>query len=240
MGGKAEFERSALPSREQLNLHVDGKNFLGLVHQPEGERLEIMAEEAHNVYIEQMGEEIKTAKPEEAAKLKSNPNYVAWNLLDEEGKEQNRDQVRDIFRKLGYAGCSMAPRKAQEPVYEFSKEMEEELACLEHTRWMRMKARKGWRYAAERNDKEKLQNCMLPWTAGDYSDCVGFSDVLGTDELPEKDKDRVAIRNIPRILKKGGYTILPPIKSQPEQAKKEQIEPGKEFPATVTIQPRKE
>ncbi len=242
LGGKTRFERSALPSQEQLDLHVDGKNFLALVHQPEGARLEMMAKEAHEIYREPLFAKGWTCGPEKSKEKKTNPNLAEFENLRPNIKEQNLDQVRDIFRKLESIGCSMAPAKASEPLFEFTTEVLEALASMEHTRWMRQMARDEWRWGPEPDDAKRFHPCLLPWKKGDFSPYEGFEDRLGTDELSEeeKDKDRVAVRNIPRILKKGGYTILPPVKSQPELLKKEQIEPGKQFPATVTIQPRME
>ncbi len=240
--GKTSFERSALPAPAQLDLHVDGMNFLALVHQPEGKRLELMAEETHKIYCEQQKNEGWKYGPAKNEDAKTNPLLVDYDKLSEEDKEQNRDQVRNIFRKLEHAGCSMAPAKERAPLYKFAQEMVEELASLEHTRWMRMKARKGWRYADKRVDREKLHNCMLPWKAGELSDYVGFEDVLGTVELPEKEKekDRETVINIPRILNKGGYTILPPPRDLTGNQEQRHPEFGKEFPARVLIHPKTE
>ena len=157
-------------------------------------------------------------------------------------KEQNLDQVRDIFRKLESIGCSMAPAKESEPLFELPAEIVDGLASMEHSRWMRQMARDKWSWGPESDEERRHHPCMLPWKQGDFKPYEGFEDRLGTDGLSEdeKEKDRVAVRNIPRILKKGGYTILPRLKSQPASIENKQIEPGKEFPATVTIQPRME
>ena len=58
LDGKARFERSSLPTKAQLDLHVDGQNFLARVHQLEidklpKDKLERMAEEVHEIYREQ-------------------------------------------------------------------------------------------------------------------------------------------------------------------------------------------
>jgi len=74
------------------------------------------------------------------------------------------------------------------------------------------------------------------------SDSVGFADVLGTDELPEteKDKDRAAVRSIPRILRKGGYTIMPPAQNPPSPSDTKPFSLDAEFPATVIVHPKAE
>jgi len=211
--GKASFERSALPAPSQLDLHVDGRNFLALVHQPEGTCLEIMAREAHEIYREEMEKAGWKWGPEKSKELKTNPNITSYDKLADRVKEQNRDQVRDIFRKLERVGCSMAPAKEHEPPYEFDKETVELLADLEHTRWMRQMARDDWYWGPD-DENKKRHACMLPWHKDKLEPYEGFLDHLGVAELSEdeKNKDRAAVHNIPRILKRGGYTIVPPSK----------------------------
>ena len=132
-----------------------------------------------------------------------------YALLPEGIKEQNRDQVRDIPGKLAYAGCYMVPAVEGESPFEFSKEMLEELSSREHTRWMRMKARDGWRYGEKRDNDKKEHPSMLPWKKGELTAYSDFIDRIVDQELPEveKDKDRVAVREIPKILMVAGYTI---------------------------------
>jgi hypothetical protein len=237
---KSRFERSALPAPSQLDLHVDGKNFLALVHQPEGDRLDRMAEEAHNIYRKAMEDAGWKYGPERNKELKTNPNITDFDKLSERIKESNRDQVRDIFRKLEHIGCSMAPAKESEPLYEFSAEDEEELASLEHTRWMREMARGGWYWGPADAEKTKLHACMLPWKTNELEPYAGFLDHLGTAELPkdEKDKDRVAVHNIPRILKRGGYTVVPLARKPAVTGAGGDLKLNTEFTATVIIHPK--
>jgi len=165
---------------------------------------------AHEVYCDEqeaLGWKWGEKKNEET---KENPSLVEWEKLPEEEKEQNRGQARDIPAKLAFAGCYMVPAADGEPPFEFPPALLEELASREHTRWMRQKARDGWRYGEPRDGAKRLHPCMLPWTKGELAAYADFADRLEDKELSEeeKDKDRIAVREIPTILKVAGYTVV--------------------------------
>ena len=210
--GKTRFERSSLPTEAQLDLHVDGQDFLARVQQLEldGEVLERLAKAAHAVYCEEqaaLGWKYGLHKNEA---IKENSSMVEFDKLPEDEKEQNRGQVRDIPSKLAYAGCYMVPAREGEPAFAFPNDVLEELASTEHTRWMRQKIRDGWRYGSETDKDNKLHKCLLPWRTGDLAQYAGFAEYLGIEELSEeeKEKDRIATREIATILKHAGYTIV--------------------------------
>lgn len=212
LDGKTRFERSSLPTKAQLDLHVDGENFLALVQQLElqGDVLERLAKAAHEVYCKEqaaLGWKYGSAKNEET---KENPSLVEYERLPEDEKEQNRGQVRDIPAKLSHAGCYMVPAREGEPPFVFPLKVLEELASMEHTRWMREKVRDGWRSGPKTDRPKKLHKCLLPWHKGELSLYTGITHSLGTDELTEdeKEKDRVAVREIATILNCAGYTIV--------------------------------
>jgi len=81
---------------------------------------------------------------------------------------------------------------------------------------MEMKVRNGWRYAAKRNDDDKLHPDLLPWHSKliDEPQKVNYSSdvlaVIGQDELSEgaKEKNRDSVRGLPVILARAGYTIV--------------------------------
>jgi hypothetical protein len=210
--GKTRFERSSLPTKAQLDLHVDGLDFRALVQQLQlkGEVLEKLARAAHEVFCAALEKDGWKFGPEKNDKTKEHPYLKDFSLLPEEVKEQNRGQARDIPGKLASAGCYMVPAVEGEPPFEFPKVVLEELASMEHTRWMRQKARDGWRYGDQRDNEKKEQPCMLPWKVGELSPYADFADRLGDKELSEeeKEKDRAAVREIPTILKVAGYTIV--------------------------------
>jgi hypothetical protein len=211
LAGKTRFERSGLPAEAQLDLHVDGQDFLALVQQLEldGETLERLARAAHAVYCEEQKALGWKYGPRRNKAAKKNPSLVKFDKLPEDDKEQNRGQVRDIPGKLAYAGCYMVPARSGEPPFVFPADVLEELASMEHTRWMRDKARGGWRYSPKTDRPRKLHNCLLPWRLKDLAPYAGFAERLGAKELPEaeKEKDRTAVRQIATILAHAGYTI---------------------------------
>jgi hypothetical protein len=212
LAGKTRFERSSLPTEAQLDLHVDGQDFLALVHQLELDRetLERLARAAHAVYCEEQAALGWKYGPRTSEATKENSSLVDFDLLPEDEKEQNRSQVRDIPAKLAHAGCYMVPARSGEPPFAFPEDVVEELASMEHTRWMRKKVEDGCRYSPETDKPRKLHNCLLPWRAGDLPLYPDIAPYLGTGELSEKEKekDRTAVRKIATILALAGYTIV--------------------------------
>ena len=78
-----------------------------------------------------------------------------------------------------------------------SRERMETLARQEHDRWMNDLVRDGWTYSSGAKDPERKTHPLL----------VGWDDL---DE-PEREKDRDAIRAIPRMLARVGYALdVPP------------------------------
>ncbi len=210
--GKIRFERSSLPTKAQLDLHVDGQDFLARVQQLEleGEVLEHLAKAAHKVYCDEQTALGWKYGPHRNEATKENSSLAEFDQLPEDEKEQNRGQVRDIPGKLAYAGCYMVPAREGEPPFVFPDDVLAELASMEHTRWMRQKVKDGWRYGPKTDKENKLHECLLPWHKGDLVQYAGFAEHLGIEELPEeeKEKDRTAIREIATILKHAGYTIV--------------------------------
>lgn len=216
LAGKRNFERSALPSEEQLNLHVNARDFLALMQQMDlnGEFLERLAAAAHEVYCDDLRGRGYRPGPRTDDKSKTSTALGPYNALAEDEKEQNRGNVRDIANKLAVAGYVMIPARSNEPPFDFPGVDLEQLAEMEHERWMRLKLERGWRYA-RRTDKEKeLHEALLPWrklspaeratTYGAYEPRVG----PGTLSESQKKKDRILVRAIPRILARAGYTVL--------------------------------
>lgn len=195
LASKTRFARSCLPSENQLDLHVNGQEFLALVQQVEleGELLENLASIYHQIFYHQMEElGYKYGLVTNDAK-KTHSALLPWEELPEDEKEQNRSAVRDIPLKLGSIGYVMIPARSNEPA-EFPKGEEdlELLSMMEHERWMNDKLKAGWVFAPETNKAEKQHSALVPW-----------------EELPEeeKDKDRDLVRAIPRLLTEIGYTV---------------------------------
>lgn len=195
LAGKTGFERSGLPSEAQLDLHVDGRDFLALVQQMdlEGELLEKLAEAAHEVFCDGLRASGYKFGPQTDEVLKTHSSLRPYAELPEHEKEQNRGNVRDIANKLARIGYVMIHARGNEPPFGFPGDDLEMLAEMEHERWMTQMLRQGWQYAPEKDKIKKLHDALLPW-----------------DKLPEKqkEKDRALIRGIPKILAKAGYAIL--------------------------------
>jgi len=229
LAGKSRFERSCLPSQAQLNLHVDGLEFLALVQQLElsDRLLEELAAAAHASYLESQSgqaggllEEMATGVheayvdsvtgqadlPEAATKT--------YDQLPTHLKQQNRENVLDIAHKLAAVGCVMIPARAGLPAFSFSAADLEKLSEMEHDRWLRAKVAAGWRWGPRRGDTEKTNPAMLPWAKLSAEEWAQLDPALvaamGEEPLPEdeKEKDRALVRAIPRILAKAGYAIV--------------------------------
>ena len=210
--GKTVFDRSCLPTRAQLGLHVDGQNFLALVHQLEfdDETVEKMARVAHEVNFDLQKRFEKKKGPGSKDAGQVGLSMLPYDALEEDKKEQNRNQVRDIPGKLAFAGCSIVQTREGDHTFIFPPDLVEALASREHTRWMRMKASEGFRYGQPSKEEPKLSLCMLPWERGKLDDYGGIVDHLGPEVLSEdeKEKDRAAVRGIARILNETGYTVV--------------------------------
>jgi hypothetical protein len=194
LAGKESFERSDLPPENQLDLHVEGREFLALVQQMplEGDLLENLAEAAHEVFCDGLRAQGYQLGSETNSELKEHDALKPYQDLREDEKESNRDNVRDIANKLAAVGYVMMPARSNEPPFEFPGNDLDFLARLEHDRWMRDKLKHGWTYGDKTDKDRKIHESLEPW-----------------EELSEEeqDKDREMIRGIPRILAKAGYAI---------------------------------
>ena len=214
--GKAHFDQSSLPSEAQLDLHVDGQDFLALVREIvlEGETLERLAAINHEIYCEGLrtkryvlGEERDTVK-------KTHPLLRPYAEIPEFYKESNRNAVRSIAEKLKNVGFIMIQARSNEPPFDFPGADLEQLAQTEHDRYMRDAVAQGWRYGTERSETEKTNPTLLPWKrmieAEVQQRYPDIADRIGREALPdeEKQKDRTQIEGYPEILKRAGYTIV--------------------------------
>jgi hypothetical protein len=195
LAGATSFERSNLPPEDQLNLHVDGRDFLACVQQMklEGNLLEKLAEAAHEIFCEELRENGFRYGQQTDTTEKTHSSLKPYQDLPENEKDSNRNNVRDIANKLATVGYVMVPARSNEPPFDFPGDDLEFLAELEHQRWMTEKINTGWRYAPKTEKEQMLHSALLEW-----------------DELPEeeREKDRILIQQIPKILAKAGYAIV--------------------------------
>jgi hypothetical protein len=122
------------------------------------------------------------------------PNLVPWEELPEEARQANRDFAADIPLKLAAVGRVVVPRALVDPdqATTFNEAEINQLAELEHERWVRDKTAAGWTHGPKRDDDARVHPDLVDW-----------------DELSEadKDKDRTAVRDLPRMLAEAGFAI---------------------------------
>jgi hypothetical protein len=185
--GLDAFNRSSLPAAEQLDLHVEGAEFLSLVEEPEltGPSLELLARAAHDVYCDALrGRGYRPGPVTDDTTLVAS-SLRAWEELDEGLRDANRANVRDIPAKLARLGAVMVTARGDEAAFAFTPEEVEALAQAEHERWVV--------HDTQRSGAAGLREARLPWEA-----------------LPEaqREKDRDMVRGIPTILARAGYAVL--------------------------------
>jgi hypothetical protein len=123
----------------------------------------------------------------------SNPSIVPWEKLSGNLKESNRNQAEYITSKLRQFGYDFDMATDWDlPLLKFLPEEVEEMAKLEHTRFVDERVRNGWKLGPAKDDVKKISPTLIPW-----------------DDLSEveKDKDRDPVRAIPALLAKAGYTV---------------------------------
>lgn len=224
LDGKLKFERSCLPPAAQLDLHVDAAEFLAIINGIHfagfaEEKIEAMAREVHQVFYEDLvrkgfGWAEKTDEP----KLK-HECCIEWdgrdgrNGLGDRYKEENRRLVRAIPERLLRVRHTVARLDRAE--HKLSDEAVDPMAEMEHERWMWSKLRDGFRYDPISPRKPDTNECLLPWNAMDDGErrlrYGAWASGVGAAALPDeqKEKDRLLIRAIPRILKAVGLQVMP-------------------------------
>ncbi|MBE7211927.1 MAG: hypothetical protein INR65_12985, partial [Gluconacetobacter diazotrophicus] len=116
-----------------------------------------------------------------------------WEELAPDLRQANYAQAADVPDKLRVLGYALAPGhglKASE--IPLTPETVEALAVHEHDRWARERRRLGWTYGPVRDNARKRHPLLVPWEA------------LGE---VEREKDRVAVRNVPWLVEKAGFRV---------------------------------
>ncbi|MEO8589774.1 MAG: RyR domain-containing protein, partial [Flavobacteriales bacterium] len=112
----------------------------------------------------------------------------------EEYRDSNRMQAMDMVRKLQAKNYRIVKGGSPtDPVDPFTAQEVEEMARMEHDRWMKEKLAAGWTYGPERNNLLKIHDKLIAY-----------------DDLSERDKDmdRDPVRRIPEWLGKVGYGVV--------------------------------
>ena len=153
------------------------------VPRPILENMEMLAREIHNDYIanqKRLGATIHVAED--------------FDELEPSSRYANLRQAMHMDQKLRELGYAMVPLDFDGVgVEKLPDDAVERYAILEHEDWVNGKLRFGWKYAPERNDKEFLHDCLLPW-----------------DELPgnQREKDRFTARNTVKLARLAGMKVV--------------------------------
>ena len=124
----------------------------------------------------------------------TNESVRPWDELPDYLKDSNREQAWDIGRKLAMVGLSAVPADGSTGGVTLTETDVEGLAKAEHRRWMAERTAKGWRYDRTKDNSRKLHPDLVAW------------EYLSEDS---RDKDRSAVRAIPRHLADAGLRIIP-------------------------------
>lgn len=149
--------------------------------------LEVLARARHEDYVANERERGRTAA--------KNPSMAPWHELPDSLKESNRrfaEAVGEVVDSLGGWLVPLRSLDQLEPALT-SGDTLERLARDEHDRWVRDLVRDGWSHAPAPKDPErKTHPLLVPWEDLDEA---------------EREKDRDAIRAIPRMLARVGYAV---------------------------------
>jgi hypothetical protein len=120
-----------------------------------------------------------------------NTSMRPWGDLPDDLRQANFAQALDLGAKLNSLNCVITPESGLAPDFAFTGSEIETLAEKEHERWMLERTARGYTYGPEKDDRH-------------HPDLVDWEHL--TDGAREK--DRAAVRQIPRILRQAGFQIL--------------------------------
>lgn len=142
--------------------------------------------------LEAAAQKIHAAYLEEKHHRNPDPAMQAWDRLGENFRHSSRMQAAAIVGSLQRAGFHVsAAGSAVEPLQLTRKEIEN-LAEMEHGRWVVERLQQGWRYGEVRNVQQKRHPDLVAW-----------------DVLPDavKQWDRSAVTNWTRLLADAGLAV---------------------------------
>jgi voltage-gated potassium channel Kch len=122
----------------------------------------------------------------------TNPSMRPWEELDEPLRRSNRDQAAHIGEKLRVVRCALAPFTDWTALdFQFTSEEVEQLAKMEHDRFVAERKADGWR-PGPKNVKQKISPYLGTWA-----------------EIPPdiQKYDREFVCEMPRFLARVGLQI---------------------------------
>jgi voltage-gated potassium channel Kch len=129
-------------------------------------------------------------------RLGARRSLVPWEQLPPDLQASNRAQADQTVVKLDQLDCAVVPAVFHGPRdsrVEFSPEEIDLLAEAEHERWMHERTTAGWTRGPAEDGGRKTHPSMVAWS--ELSDA-------------EKDKDRQAVRDLPRRLERAGFAVV--------------------------------
>jgi len=147
---------------------------------------EILAKEIHERYMKSRLEKLETA----------DPSLEPWETLDPSLKHSNLSQADQIFEKLDLFGYAVRNATGDNvSLLKFPKEVIEEMAKLEHARWVVERLSEGWKPAPKKDVSKKLSPYLVGWE-------------FLSEDIRKYDRDTV--ENIPAYLAKVGLEVYQP------------------------------
>lgn len=197
--GITRYSPSCLPMPEQLDIHLDMKDFIDKLtfEQVLGRMVDKYAVLAHEKYRKNRILKLygPNPTPEQLKTLSSEPEMAEWDNLSEFYKKGHRNRLRYLGQKLLAYELQIGIRPvlpgATDTITELYGPVLEELARLDHERWINDKLGEGW-------------------TLGNNDSDLKYSkDMVEYDKLPESTKEiiRSDIRTLPSVLRDMGYEL---------------------------------
>lgn len=125
--------------------------------------------------------------------LSGDPSMAPWDVIPEDLRESARRQAIDFRRMMTRLGYTITPALEAEPKpFVFSADELEQLAKMEHDRFIAERLGAGWVYDEARDVKKRRSPYLVCW---------------GCLSEPVREYDREAIRDFPLVLAREGYSI---------------------------------
>ncbi len=199
LAGVDRFTPSCLPTDEQLDIHLDVKDFRQKMafEQVMGSIVETYAKNAHESYRQKHYEEAEKMgkSQEELESIWLEPEMADWSELDEFYKSGYCSKIRYLGEHLEDYNTEVGIRPilpdAADSIHELYGPLLEQIAEMEHNRWIADKKQEGWRY-------------------GDHDDELKLSEeLIAYDQLSEKTKEMIRrdVREVPNLLSQIGYEL---------------------------------